>query len=326
MQFRTVVKIPKPKFELNHEDAIMSLGSCFSDNIANKFSDFKFNILSNPFGVLYNPISISQSLNRIISGQNYSDDEIHSFNNTYFSYDYHSSFNSIDKTEILNNINVSIKRSHLFFQKLSTMIITFGTAYVYQLKENYNIVANCHKVPSNNFIRKLLTPEEIANEYQVLLDEIFKSKPSLNIIITISPVRHLRDSAHENQISKSHLFTALNMIKKRYNQVYYFPSFEIMMDELRDYRFYADDMIHPSKIAEEYIFESFINHLLDNGSKEFLKKYKTVFNAKQHRLMTKDKDAITVFKKSMLEKIRTLQSNFSNITLDDDINYFNSLS
>lgn len=323
--FRTPVSIPTSNFQLNHNDSILSLGSCFSDNIAKKFKDYKFNVLTNPFGVLYNPISISNSLNRIISGEQYTEDQIKSYNSINFSLDHYSSFNSIIKSEILNNINTSLKNSHKHWKKVSTLIITFGTSYVYELKSNNSIVANCHRLPASEFNRRLLSPNQIINEYSQLFSMIQNINPNVKVILTISPVRHLRDSAHENQISKAHLFTAVNEICKLNNSFYYFPSYEIMMDELRDYRFYADDMIHPSKIAENYIFDKFINSVFNSESISFINDYEPILKSKRHKIMTNNPEDIKKFQSSILKKISALNLNYPHINLKDDLNHFNQL-
>lgn len=322
MDLQTYVQIDSSPFSLNHNDVILSLGSCFSDSIAKKLKDFKFNIITNPFGVLYNPISISNSLRRIISGHIYDETDIEVAENIYFSFDHHSSFNSFSQQKILDDLNQSLSSSNKQWQNLSTLIITFGTSFVYELKDNKRIVSNCHKLPSSLFNRRLLTPDEIIKEYTNLLNNIYKINSQIKIIITISPIRHLRDSAHENQISKSHLFTSINEICKLNQNIYYFPSYEIMMDELRDYRFYKEDMVHPSKLAEEYILEKFKNKILDESTQRFIKRYDSIAKAKKHNLMTDNQNSIDKFKNSMTHKIEILQNEFPNIDLSTDLDFF----
>lgn len=298
------------------------MGSCFSNNIANKLKEYKFNIITNPFGVLYNPLSISNALTRIISGEEYTIDQIQQHNNNYFSFHHHSSFNSSEPTTTLNNINTAIKKSHRHWNNLSTLIITFGTSFIYELKSNNEVVANCHKLPGSEFNRKLISPYVIVDKFSQIIEDIKNINSKLKIILTISPVRHLRDSAHENQISKSHLFTAVNEIINTNNSIYYFPSYEIMMDELRDYRFYADDMIHPSKIAERYIYQRFSERIIEDDSNQFIQDYESILKAKKHKIKSTNPEDISKFKKNILRKINHLKDKYSKINFTDDIKLF----
>lgn len=325
MEFRTKIKIPTATFTINHNDQILSLGSCFSNTVAKRLKDNQFKIHINPFGVLYNPISIANSLNRIISGSQYIDEDLNKNDGLYLSFDHHSSFNSTNKNDILDNINKSLMLSKQHFEKTTLLLITFGTAFAYELKKNKKIVSNCHKLRSSEFSRILLQPEIIVETYNKLIDTFKETNPKLKLIVTISPIRHLRDSAYENQVSKSHLFTAVNKIISQNKNVQYFPSYEIMMDELRDYRFYAEDMVHPSKIAEDYIFNKFIENFTDKDSRNFIDRYSSIKKAKSHTLMTDDKNSIYKFRESMLKKVNALQKIFPDIDLSKDINFFKSI-
>lgn len=324
MNLTTEVYIEKPQFLIDHSDNILSLGSCFSDNIANRLKKLKFNILTNPFGVLYNPISISNALSRIISKKKYTIEDIQRHNKYYFSFHHHSSFNSLDESKFLNNINSALIESFNHWEKLSTLIITFGTSFVYELNSNKEIVANCHKLPASEFNRRLLSPKETVSVYSEMFSKIKNMNPDLKIILTISPVRHLRDNAHENQISKAHLFTAVNEIISSDNSIYYFPSYEIIMDELRDYRFYAEDMVHPSKVAEKYIFEKFSECIITKKSRQLIDDYKTILKAKEHKIMSTIPEEIGAFKKSMLKKVNSIKAKYNNIDFSEDLQYFSN--
>lgn len=322
MNLQTKVSISKPPFKLDHNDKIISLGSCFSDDLANKLLDFKFNILTNPFGVLYNPFSISTVLKKIISGDLYTRENIIKYDNQYFSFDHHSSFNSNNKKILLKNINNNLSQTHKHWNKTTSLFITFGTAFVYRLKEDNSVVSNCHKMPSDLFTRSLLSPDEIVNEYRQLLNSIIIKNPKIKIIFTISPIRHLRDSAYENTVSKSHLFCALHKILNIYESTYYFPSYEIMIDELRDYRFYADDMTHPSTIAQTYIFNKFKNFVISDKITDFFKNYEAIIKARHHKLMTNDPTSIKKFNDSMIKKINLISNNYPLLDFSSDLSFF----
>lgn len=322
MNLQTKVSITEPPFKLDHSDKIISLGSCFSDNLANKLSDFKFNIFANPFGVLYNPFSISNALKKIISGTPYNNDVICKNNNQYYSFNHHSTFNNSNKELLLENINNCLAHAHDHYNQTTCLFITFGTAFVYRLKYNNSVVSNCHKLPSDLFIRDLLSPDEIVNEYQQLIDDILLKNPNMKFIFTISPVRHLRNSAYENSVSKSHLFCALHKILNSNKSTYYFPSYEIMIDELRDYRFYADDMTHPSTIAQTYIFNKFKSYVISDNITDFFKNYEAIIKARQHKLMTNNPKSIEKFNASIIKKINMISNKYPFLDFSSDLTFF----
>ncbi|MDP5120068.1 MAG: GSCFA domain-containing protein, partial [Spirosomaceae bacterium] len=252
MKFRTEIEPVNPGFEINLHDGIMTVGSCFSEIIGNKLSENKLNCLSNPFGTVFNPLSIFKLLHQSLSKQPLDQDLFTENNDDYWNhFDFHSKF-SADSRQNLEHELSSIYDS--VFQVLSSakvLIITLGTANVYELKSNNQVVANCHKQPQKLFNRRLLTLKEIQDDFQQFYDLLQVANNKIKIILTVSPVRHTRDGLNNNSVSKSILRTACHLIQQDNADVGYFPSYEIMMDDLRDYRFYKSDLIHPNEMAEQ---------------------------------------------------------------------------
>jgi hypothetical protein len=288
MKFRTEVKIPRSENKIDYSKTLFFIGSCFSNNIGQKFYDIFFNTLINPFGVLYNPLSVANSLQNLIDKKIYKEKDLVFHNGQWHSFEHHSSFSGFDKTDVLRAMNESRKNAGIFLQQTDFLFITFGTSYIYQLKENKKIVANCHKFPQNIFDRRVLEIDEIVDIYNVLIKNLKKINPKIQIIFTVSPIRHLKDGAKQNNLSKSILFVAINKLIEKNNGLAYFPSYEIVMDELRDYRYYAADMIHISDIAVEYIWEKISDVFFDNLTKEQIKKTSKLSKLLNHRIMHKD--------------------------------------
>lgn len=257
MNFTTSVHLKSKDFpKLTHQNRMMSLGSCFSENIGRKLVDAKFNCLVNPFGVLYNPASIALALQEIMANKQYTEADLFQHLELWNSWMHHGSFSFISKAETLQAINSSVSLAYQQFKELDTLFITFGTAGVYHLKSDNRIVSNCHKVPNKSFDRVQLSVSDIVSLYIPILESVAALNSTLKVVFTVSPIRHVRDGLIENQRSKATLLLAISELQKRFpNQVVYFPAYEIMLDELRDYRFYADDMVHPSSLAIAYIWE-----------------------------------------------------------------------
>ena len=258
--FRTQVEIKEQQQEIDYSSKIMMLGSCFTTEIGKIMQDYRFNVMVNPFGVLYNPASIASSIKRIAECREFTNEDIITVNpadthcpHKYASFFHHSSFSRLSTEEFLENANSSLTVSSRFLRESDTVIVTLGTAWVFRHIEKDIIVSNCHKRVAKEFQRELLTVEQCTN----ILNTITELLPDKKIIFTVSPIRHFKDGAHGNQISKSTLLLAIDNVISTHNNCTYFPSYEIMMDELRDYRFYAEDMVHPSPLAVKYIFEKF---------------------------------------------------------------------
>ena len=267
--FRTEVEIKKDAHTLDYSSKIMMLGSCFTTEIGKILQDYRFDVIVNPFGVLYNPASILSSVKRMQECNHFTAAEVIETNpadthaqRKYASFSHHSSFARLSCEEFLRNANSCLEESNIFMKDADTVIITLGTAWTFRHIERNIIVSNCHKRVAKEFRRELLSVEECT----AMLSEIAVLLPDKKIIFTVSPIRHFKDGAHGNQISKSTLLLAVDNTLHKYENCFYFPSYEIMMDELRDYRYYAEDMVHPSPLAVKYIFEKFRQAHISNGA------------------------------------------------------------
>ena len=255
--FRTHLPLPKYDFGINHSHHVMCLGSCFAENIAQKLQNFKFSTLLNPHGILYNPVSIEKSLNQLRSAHQFSESDLLGHQGLWHSFDHHGQFSMPDQKDTLKKINERLEEGHHFLKNANRLIVTLGTANVFVYKKSGEIVANCHKLPGNEFERKRLKVETIVKKLSPIFSKLKTEKPGLHIITTVSPIRHIRDGLVENQRSKATLLLALDQICADLEFVHYFPSYEILLDDLRDYRFYEADMIHPNEVALNYIWDIF---------------------------------------------------------------------
>ena len=269
MRFRTEIPVNTSDFKIKHDFKIAMQGSCFAENMASKFLNAGFSIDINPFGIAYNPLTLSHNLNRLLDNKPYTSNELFNDKDIYHSFSHHSRFSGKDLNEVLSKINSRIEQSSIFLKAADLIIITFGTAYVYRLQSNGNIVSNCHKLPAKLFTYKRLTVDDITNEWSDLIVRLKTFNPSIRILFTVSPIRHWKDGAHENQISKAILLLTVDELIRNHSGCFYFPAYEIVLDDLRDYRFYAEDMFHPSSQAIDYIWELFTETWFD---KETLKK------------------------------------------------------
>ena len=321
--FRTEIKVDPSKHKLSHNSNVFLIGSCFSNNIGEKLFSLKFNTCVNPFGVLYNPVSIYNGLEFLLSKKQFSENEINFYNEKWFSFYHHTSFSNTDKNECLNNINSNLEISSEFLGKTDFLIITFGTARVYRYKKTDKIVSNCHKIPTKEFNHELLSVENIVDIYEILINELNSLNSKMQIICTVSPIRHWKDGAHGNQVSKSILIQAIEEIIRKYNNCYYFPGYEIMMDDLRDYRFYEADMLHPNQIAVDYIWEIFSNTYIDEKSKSIFPDIQKIINAYNHKPLNPESKDFKEFIDATVQKINTIQKKFSNLNFKKELEYLN---
>lgn len=255
--FTTKIDIKPSEFHIDYSSKMVTLGSCFSENIGSKLKGAYFDIDVNPFGVLFNPISIKQSLELALVGKMFTEHDLFQHNSLWNSFYHSSHFSDTDKDKCLAKINSRLLNFITSIKSIDYLIITFGTAWVYKLSSTANVVSNCHKLPASTFERYRLSAEEIVEQYTDIIHKLQLVNPNIKFIFSVSPVRHWKDGPMENNISKGILLQAIQLLEKEFNNVLYFPAFEIVVDELRDYRFYASDMLHPSELAVDYIFSNF---------------------------------------------------------------------
>lgn len=313
MILRTEIKFKKSIYSINHEDKIVSIGSCFSENIGKKLSYYQFNVDVNSHGILFNPISIIKALQDVLDQKEYTKYDLDAINGKWFSYNHHSSFSDANYINVLAKINDKIKIAHKHLKKSNYLLITFGTAFLYENKILREPVANCHKVPNYNFDKKLLNLEEIVEPFWDILIKIKKLNPSLKVIFTLSPVRHIKEGIVENNQSKAILLSAIHKLVHDFENVSYFPSYEIMMDDLRDYRFYESDMIHPNQLAIDYIWDKFSEVYFTEETKAKLKEIHSIKRDLAHRPFDENSKEFMKFKLLLDNKIKDF--NLSNPTI-----------
>ncbi len=314
MNFTTKVPIAKNKYPLDYNSKIMSLGSCFAVNMADKLDYFKFESNCNPFGIIFNPVSIEKLVYRIIHSIIYTEKDIFFHNESWHCYEVHSKISNPDKAAFLKSLNRISKQANQQIIDATHFIITLGTAWVYRNIETNEVVANCHKVPQKHFKKQLLSIEEIIQSLENSIRLIRAINSKANFIFTVSPVRHIKDGFVENQWSKAHLITAIHNISKgQLSFVNYFPSYEIMMDELRDYRFYAEDLLHPSQIAIDYIWERFFETTISEEWYSTMEEIADIQKGLAHRPFNANSESHRQFLLKLQSKIRDIQNQFSRI-------------
>lgn len=279
----------------------------------------------NPFGVLYNPASVGASLERLWQNRFFSVEELVEQDGLFHSFSHHGSFSGTDPGETLDRINTSFKAAAANLRDATRLIITFGTAWVYALPSTEQIVANCHKFPENYFIRRRLSVDEIVLFYEDLFEVLFREKPDLKVLMTVSPIRHWKDGAHENTLSKSILHLAISELCDEFEQVDYFPAYELLVDDLRDYRFYAEDMLHPSETAKQYIWEHFSDCCFSKATREIVNQVRQIRKAMQHRPFHPDSEDYVRFAKKNIAAIQMLQVASPDLDLTEERSYFEQI-
>lgn len=298
MEFRTVQQPLHMEGSISHTTPVMLLGSCFSDNIGSRMRNALFNVMANPFGTLYNPASILAVIQRIISCEPLIEQDLISHGRMYHSFLCHSSLSSVHKDKMLAHINGKMMEAHDFLKSASWLILTLGTAWVYRLRDTGCVVSNCHKLPTDTFLRTRLSCSETQETLMDIARTLHGFNTSLRIMVTVSPIRHLADGAHGNQISKATLLLATQQLTESYTAnggITYFPAYEIMMDDLRDYRFYAPDMCHPSETAVDYIYRCFSDSFFSPGTLQLAAQCEKYTRRLRHRPLTDDTESHLAF-------------------------------
>lgn len=324
MKFLTEVEIKHLEKKIEHSDSILTIGSCFAENIGELFRNYKFKSLINPFGVLYNSGSIKNSLEFIGNQKVFTEEDLVFDQSEWHSFYHHSNFSHHKAESVLRKINSVSASSFEFLKKADWIIISLGTSFVFYHKEREMLVSNCHKIPQKDFEQKFLSVSENTDYLQQIIDIQKNINSESKFIFTVSPVRHLRNGAHENQLSKSSLQLAVNNIVKKYDDAYYFPSYEIMMDELRDYRFYDKDLIHPIQQAVDYIWEKFSHYCLSESCSEINKSISKIVSAAQHKIRNIDSAKSQEFIKNQIDSINKLTRDRPYINLKTELEKFQS--
>jgi hypothetical protein len=292
----------------------MAIGSCFASHIGSRLERLKFNLLMQPSGIVFNPASIHQSIQQLLEKYTFSEHDLFEHQGLWHSYWHHSVFSGIDKQQVLNNIQQEAAVAQAFLAKTNRLILTFGTAYAYHHLAQDIIVANCHKLPANVFLKKRLAIEEIIHLYISLFQILKNRNPDIKIILSVSPIRHTKDGIVENQRSKAILLLATEALCQHFDFVHYFPAYEYLMDDLRDYRFYSDDLVHPSDMAIEYIWQQFQTAFFDTATQTFNQQIEKIKKALAHRPLHPQSAAYQAFQQKQLTAIADLKVKYPNMS------------
>ena len=314
MILQTEIKIQHIEQTIHYGDGLLFLGSCFADEVGSICRGLGFNALVNPFGVLYNPASIAQSVERMNSGKSFChEDVIRVGEGQYCTFSHNTAFWRSSEEALLQQVNQSLDEARAHFLGSKWVIISLGTSWVFRNKETQEVVSNCHKLPANQFERQFLSVEQ-SSQY---LSEIVHQHPEKQFIFTVSPLRHLKDGLHENQLSKAALLLAVDQACKQFKNAHYFPAYEILLDELRDYRFYKEDMVHPTEQAVRYIWEHFVDFAIDPKEEPAMKAAAELKQMLQHRPLFPESEAFKKFEAQKEVRINGLKRDFPRVCLEN---------
>jgi len=328
MKFHFEFDIKKLAEPIHHNHKLMLVGSCFTENIGQKLRKYKFNIHENPNGILFNPVSVAEALTDCIENRRFTETDLFPLNEGWHSWRYHSRFSGLTPGDALEKINTSAAAAHTYLKNAGYLMITLGSAWTYTLTEKAisgktgSVVANNHKAPADWFRRKLMTTEEVLSVLDNVMHRLFLFNPGLHIIFTISPVRHLREGVIENNRSKAVLIQAVHHLVGKFDRLYYFPAYELVIDDLRDYRFYAEDLVHPNYFATQYVWEKFTGACMDEKTKKLIEEIHSINLAFQHKPFSETTEAHKAFRIKYYAIAQQLQEKFPYIDLSREIAFF----
>lgn len=320
--YRTTFPIPVSSSLLSYTKPAVFMGSCFTEQIGQKLMELKFPVDVNPFGVIYNPWSVKNCLEVLIREKEFTKEELHYFDHQWLSFYHQTSFSHPDLQQCLKTINDGVRYSSGFLKMAEFLFITFGTARVFTWKESGQVVSNCHKIPADQFERRMLSPGEITRMFVELMNELSAFNPRLKVVFTVSPVRHWKDGAVGNQVSKATLLLAIHNLRENFPETGYFPAYEIVMDDLRDYRFYAEDMIHLNRTANDYIWRLFKHSFIEKESQEIISRIEKILEAVAHRPMKPDSESHRKFLQESLKYTSEVQKQYPFLDLNREMGYF----
>ena len=328
MDFKLTMRVPalEPPIALN--DHILLAGSCFTNHMATRLRTLRFTTLENPNGIVFNPASIAHHLQRWFTGQQYTHADLFYHHELWQSWHFHSAFSHPDREVALEGMNRQLMHAHQFLKQANWVVITLGSAFVYQLKDDSlggqpgQVAANCHKVPAQHFNHRLLSLVEVTNYLQQIIETVLAAHPQARVIFTISPVRHYREGLVENNRSKGLLHNAVGQVQQQYNRVHYFPAYELVIDDLRDYRFYAEDLVHPNYAATQYVWEQFKEGCLDARCQTWISRFEEVWRAFNHKPFHAQSQQHQQFLAQYAQKTAELQKDFPEQNLEELTAYF----
>lgn len=323
MNFLLPITLPQPPVRIRHTDKILLLGSCFTEHISSRLAQGGFQIASNPQGILFNPISTAQALENVRSNRQWQEADLFQMNGLWNSWQHHSRFSHTDPQAALADMNAATGAAASILQEARWILITLGTSFQYVLRESGQPVANNHRAPGHYFEKQLLSTEAILDAWQPLLQTLFTDWPQIRVVFTVSPVRHARDGAIANNRSKGRLLDAVHTLCELFPQkCLYFPAYELVVDVLRDYRFYDIDLIHPNHAATSYVWEQFVTHWVAPEDVPLLEELAALQTARAHRSRFPETAAHKAFLTQMHAKAIALQAQYPRLNLSGTIRYF----
>jgi hypothetical protein len=328
MKFRTEFDIKKLEQSITHKSKLMLVGSCFTENIGEKLRKHKFEVYENPNGILFNPVSVSEAIINVIECKEYTADDLFNYNEGWHSWQHHSRFSDITVEDALQKINTTTKEANTFLKKADYILITLGSAWIYTITDKAlnakvgTVAANNHKAPADWFDKRLLRVDQAILVLATMLDRLGAFNPDIKIIFTISPVRHLREGAINNNRSKAVLIQAVHDLLERLGKLYYFPAYELVIDDLRDYRFFAEDLVHPNYYATQYVWEKFVDSCISEDSKKLMQDIAEINNAFNHKPFNATSNQHKNFLKSYYDKVNQLQKQHNYLDFSKELDYF----
>jgi hypothetical protein len=328
MKFHFEFDIKKLGQPIMHKDKLFLIGSCFTENMGEKLKKYKFSILENPNGILFNPVSVTEALTSYMENSLVTEANLFQLNEGWHSWKHHSRFSGLSAEDSLNKINTSTSNAHDYLKRADYLMITLGSSWIYTLTDKAinakpgSIAANNHKAPADWFYRRLMTTEEVLQTLDNTLYRLFHFNSKLKIIFTISPVRHLREGVVENNRSKAVLIQAVHHLVDKFDRLYYFPAYELVIDDLRDYRFYAEDLVHPNYSATQYVWEKFINACIDEKAKSLMEEIHSINLAYQHKPFNASSEQHKKFLQSFYEKTKAIQEQHPDLDFKKELEYF----
>jgi hypothetical protein len=317
MQFHLNFPVTPLPEGIRYNQQLLLMGSCFAEEIGGKLHEHRFNTLINPHGILYNPLSITSALTAYLDGKVYTAEDLFQHNDTWNSWDHHSRFSAISPEAALDNINRMQGAAAKAIDTADWLILTLGSAHAYVLKENSRMVANCHKVPAGNFYKRLLTVDEVITALDNVMHRLFFRNRKINILFTVSPVRYTRDGVVENNLSKAILLQAVHHLVNKFNRLFYFPAYELVIDDLRDYRFYKEDLVHPNELAINYVWEQVITNCISAGSQPLLHSIAEIIRAASHKPFNPQSSQHQQFLRTYAAKVDALMAAHPEVRLED---------
>ena len=338
MEFMVNIDLKKQPRQINYRDKILLIGSCFTEHIGNSLEELKFCVLQNPNGILFDPVSVGRSLISYIQNKQYLETDFFQLNDLWHSWQHHSRFSRTNVKEAVRLVNQSQQKAHKFLKDADWIVITLGSSFSYRLTELAELgkvsstgvdlagadlgVANCHRAPAQWFHKHLMPIDEIVSSFNDCLRELFQFNPNLKVIFTVSPVRHIRDGVVDNNRSKARLIESVHQLINEFDKLYYFPAYELVVDVLRDYRFYDADLVHPNYMATEFVLEKFGEACIDESTQKIMQEVKSIAIARKHKPFQPETKAHRQFLESYLEKTKNLQRAYPFLDLSEEINYF----